>query len=187
MDTGMATVDAYRVLNVRPDAHAAVIRAAFHALAALNHPDVDRSPEADARMAELNRAYAEVRTPEARAEYDRRGGSAAVPDVVSPAPAAAPVASSDARPGSTHRDTVQPPPARRATGEISATIDFGRYDGWTLAELAKHDPDYLRWLNRHTSGLRYRREIGERLAASAATATVAPKTQARRGWSRLGL
>lgn len=38
-------------------------------------------------------------------------------------------------------------------------IDFGHYAGQTIAELAKRDPDYLRWLARHPSGARYRAEI----------------------------
>ncbi|HEY7847323.1 MAG TPA: hypothetical protein VIC83_03910 [Candidatus Limnocylindria bacterium] len=38
-------------------------------------------------------------------------------------------------------------------------LDFGHYAGRTIAELAAADPDYLRWLERHPSGTRYRAEI----------------------------
>lgn len=38
-------------------------------------------------------------------------------------------------------------------------LDFGHYAGWTIAELATTDPDYLLWLERHPSGVRYRSEI----------------------------
>jgi hypothetical protein len=38
-------------------------------------------------------------------------------------------------------------------------LDFGHYSGYTIAELAARDPDYLRWLERHPSGTRYRKEI----------------------------
>lgn len=38
-------------------------------------------------------------------------------------------------------------------------LDFGHYAGSTLEELARVDPDYLRWLARHPSGVRYRAEI----------------------------
>lgn len=38
-------------------------------------------------------------------------------------------------------------------------LDFGHYAGRTLEELAGVDPDYLRWLERHPSGARYRAEI----------------------------
>ena len=40
-------------------------------------------------------------------------------------------------------------------------LNFGRYEGWTLYELSRKDPEYLRWLARHSSGLRYRREISK--------------------------
>ena len=46
------------------------------------------------------------------------------------------------------------------------TLDFGHYAGRTVAELANEDPDYLRWLARHPSGVRYRAEI-KRVLASA--------------------
>jgi hypothetical protein len=39
------------------------------------------------------------------------------------------------------------------------TLDFGHYAGRTIEELAATDPDYLRWLERHPSGTRYRAEI----------------------------
>ncbi len=41
----------------------------------------------------------------------------------------------------------------------SARLDFGRYQGWTLREVARGDLNYLRWLSRHASGARHREEI----------------------------
>ena len=38
-------------------------------------------------------------------------------------------------------------------------LDFGHHAGRTIEELAEADPDYLRWLERHPSGTRYRAEI----------------------------
>jgi hypothetical protein len=38
-------------------------------------------------------------------------------------------------------------------------LDFGHYAGSLIADLATIDPDYLRWLERHPSGVRYRAEI----------------------------
>jgi uncharacterized protein (DUF3820 family) len=38
-------------------------------------------------------------------------------------------------------------------------LDFGHYAGRTIEELAVEDPDYLQWLERHPSGVRYRGEI----------------------------
>lgn len=46
------------------------------------------------------------------------------------------------------------------------TVDFGHHAGRTIQELAAIDPDYLHWLARHPSGVRYRAEI-QRVLASA--------------------
>lgn len=48
----------------------------------------------------------------------------------------------------------------------SSTIDFGHHAGRTIAELADEDPEYLRWLARHPSGVRYRAEIRRVLASA---------------------
>jgi curved DNA-binding protein CbpA len=159
--------DAYRVLNVRPDAHQAVVKAAYRALAALYHPDVNPGADAVRKMAALNRAYEEVRTPDRRAVYDKLG-------TVTPSTKAWAMGG------------TAPPPARRADNADSGVIDFGRYDGWTIADLARHDPEYLRWLSRHTSGARFRREIDERLGAAAAASAPPKPTPRRRMWSRSG-
>ena len=41
----------------------------------------------------------------------------------------------------------------------SPTLDFGPYEGHSIAEIAKHDPRYLRSISRQSRGLRYRRAI----------------------------
>jgi curved DNA-binding protein CbpA len=139
------STDAYRVLQIRPDAEAAVVNAAFRALARQYHPD-GAAPD-PAKMAAVNRAYALVRTPELRAAYDRQRESIAKP--VGPG-----------RPMSPNVGAPPPPSMLRPSGSV---LSFGRYAGWTIGELARHDPDYLRWLSRHSSGLRYREEIRSRL------------------------
>jgi hypothetical protein len=65
-----------------------------------------------------------------------------------------------------------PPPQSRRTNassaaSTSAKLESGRYAGWTLKDLAGHDPDYLKWLARHSSGLRYRKEISLILGSKA--------------------
>lgn len=44
-------------------------------------------------------------------------------------------------------------------------LDFGHHVGRTIEELATVDPDYLHWLERHPSGVRYRAEIHRVLGA----------------------
>lgn len=41
----------------------------------------------------------------------------------------------------------------------ASRLDFGHHAGRTIQELASIDPDYLHWLARHPSGVRYRKEI----------------------------
>jgi curved DNA-binding protein CbpA len=139
-------VDPYRVLQVVPSAEQEVIHAAYRALALKYHPDRDRSGRAQRRMLELNAAYALVRSEEARAAWERS---------LHPQPQAG-------------RNRVAPPPRSESAG---TRIPFGRYQGWTLRDLARRDPEYLRWLSRHSSGIGYRTEIYQilgRMGASAA-------------------
>lgn len=67
--------DHYRVLQVDPDAEAEVISAAYRRLAAKYHPDVNHTPQAAARMREINVAYDVLGDSERRAEYDRARGA----------------------------------------------------------------------------------------------------------------
>lgn len=141
-------IDPYRVLQVAPTCDQEVLRAAYRALARKYHPDRDPSRHAQQRMGELNEAFAMVRETATRERHDRAVRNAAF------APLSAGVAS--------------PPPPRSAAA--GTRLEFGRYSGWTLRDLARHDPDYLRWLSRHASGLRYRTEIYGILGRMGATA-----------------
>jgi hypothetical protein len=52
-----------------------------------------------------------------------------------------------------------PGAAQGGTSAGDVQLDFGRYAGWSIRALAQKDPDYLRWLARHSSGIRFRSEI----------------------------
>jgi len=149
----MAVTDPYRVLQVAPGAEQEVVNAAYRALALKYHPDRDASSAAARRMQQLNQAFALVRDPLVRAQWDAAQAEASRPVGVA-----------------TRRSASVPPPARSSAA--GSRLEFGRYAGWTLRDLARQDPDYLRWLSRHASGLRYRTEIyqilGRMAAASAA-------------------
>jgi hypothetical protein len=56
-------------------------------------------------------------------------------------------------------ETVPVGPGERQTSFDPRRLDFGHYAGSSIEELAASDPDYLRWLSRHPSGVRYRGEI----------------------------
>ncbi|HVA87673.1 MAG TPA: DnaJ domain-containing protein [Candidatus Saccharimonadales bacterium] len=140
--------DFYRVLQVDPAAEPEVIRAAYRALARKYHPDV--SGGSDDRMVPINRAWAVLANPVMRAAYDRgRGALAARPPV--------------AAPHETHGTSI---PSERPPGRPSGTVlTFGRYEGWSLGQLAQHDPDFLEWFARAPIGRAYRAEIDVLLAA----------------------
>jgi len=60
----------YKVLAVDPSADPDVISAAYRALSKKFHPDVNKTPEAEARMRELNRAYDMLKDPAQRRQVD---------------------------------------------------------------------------------------------------------------------
>jgi len=67
--------DYYEVLGVPRDADAKTIKAAFRKLALRHHPDRSKEPDAEERFKEVAEAYAVLRDPQKRADYDARGFS----------------------------------------------------------------------------------------------------------------
>ena len=65
--------DYYQILGVARDASAEAIKKAFRKLARKYHPDVSKEPDAEARMKEVNEAYAVLADTEKRAAYDQLG------------------------------------------------------------------------------------------------------------------
>jgi curved DNA-binding protein len=144
----------YRVLMVDPTADKEIISVVYRKLAQRYHPDVDASPEAARKMAEINDAFAVLRDPAKRVKYDadlasrrdRRGSDRLV-----------------RRPGEVAFGAAGIPEGP-AEGSV---IEFGRYSGWTLGQIRRADPDFLEWLMRVPSGRQYRQEIAALLRRSA--------------------
>ena len=165
--------DAYAVLHVEPSTSRELISALYRALARRFHPD-GPTPDA-ARMREINRAYNEIKTPELRRRYDAARRRVPVGPGRSAAPAAAaadpaPAAAADPAPfDPSHMATSKGGTARageslrarlaRRSASFGGLLDIGPYAGWRVVEVARRDPEYLRWLSRHPSGVRFRREI----------------------------
>ena len=168
--------DLYDVLQVSPHAEVEVIRAAYRALARKYHPDHGGDAH---RMVVLNDAWDVLGDPTRRAAYDasRIGASN------QPTPAAAtPSETVTPREAVTPRDTdathAGPPPGRPS----GTVLDFGRYAGWSLGEIARHDMDYLEWLQRATFGRRLRAEI-EALLAPRRGPAAAGRAPSSRQWN----
>lgn len=64
------TGDCYAILGVHPGAEDVVIGAAYRALMRHYHPDTNPDPQAQIRAREITAAYALLRDPDKRAEYD---------------------------------------------------------------------------------------------------------------------
>jgi DnaJ-class molecular chaperone len=151
----------YKLLQVDPSADADVIAAAHRVLARRLHPETDFSGIDGYRRTELDRALRVLSDPEQRRAYDERLAESdgnGYPSV--------PVGPGFGQQGYTLGDRIQSRDTDRAR---SMRIDFGRYAGHSLGDLVRSDPDYLRWLSRHSSGIRYRSAIMRLLAEQEAT------------------
>lgn len=205
----MPSPDLYRILQVHPTAEPEVIQAAYRRLARKYHPDAEGGSEA--RMAELNAAYAVLGDPVLRADFDRRhGGSdpafeadprerAPTADSVPPARATRPQpvpedVSPDQGPGRNPVGSGYDPATMGRSQEAGSAglppgqpwgsvLTFGRYAGWSLGEVARVDPEFLEWLDRMTIGRLYREEIDTLLRRSGRRRT-APSDPTRRGLFR---
>jgi len=168
----MTTIDHYKRLQVDPEADAAVIRAAYRVLAARHHPDVGGS---EGVMTELNGAWSVLSDPARRRAYDRERRLRNGTDRWDPYAAS-------------YAATDGPAPAAAGSapaGSYGTVLEFGRYAGWSIPEVAVRDPDYLEWLIRTPNGRRYRTEIEEAIAPSAvATATPPSRRPAGVRWRR---
>ena len=65
--------DYYKTLGVAREATIDAIKKAYRKLARKYHPDVSKEPDAEARMREVNEAYAVLSDAEKRAAYDQLG------------------------------------------------------------------------------------------------------------------
>jgi curved DNA-binding protein CbpA len=158
--------DPYEVLQVQPGAEPEVVRAAYRVLARKYHPDLGGDAT---RMVALNDAWDVLGDPVRRAAYDASRAEESSreaptarnwPSGAAPSAASAPAPT---RPTQTPFGTAPAPVDNRAgppPGHPSGTVlDFGRYAGWSLGEIARYDLDYLEWLQRATFGRRLRAEI----------------------------
>jgi curved DNA-binding protein CbpA len=187
--------DPYAVLGVAHDAEASAIAAAYRALARQHHPDVAPDEGALQRMAEINAAWTILRDPRRRWAWDRAnrvirtpGGAsgAAGAGAAGAGPASAPPDHAASARGNGHAGRVawrRGPNGEGAAGPPpgsprGSVLPFGRHIGWSLGEIARVDPGYLRWLADRREGEPYREEIAALLAAMTAREPDASRSSA---------
>ena len=73
------------------------------------------------------------------------------------------------------------PPPGNPSGSV---MNFGRYDGWSLGEIARADLEYLEWLDRMPIGRPYRDEIDAILRQAGRRRSAAAEQRDRRGLFR---
>ena len=140
-----SSADHYRILQVDPSADVDVIQAAYRVLARRFHPDLAGN---DAMMKQLNAAWEILGHKDRRADYDRsraNGGQGAQAAIVTSAPGTRQMSPDHAG-----------PPKGRAFGTV---LTYGRYEGWSLGQVALVDPDFLEWMRSVPGGRYLRPEI----------------------------
>ena len=206
--------DAYKVLQVDSEAEDEVIQAAYRRLARKYHPDMAGGLEAASRMAAINAAWELIGEPDARAAYDlarRSGGGGHVPGGGAgsteattpvttpprPEPSQPPPPETVSRDWTSGRSTqgggfdasmrapdglgAAGPPPGQPSGSV---MNFGRYNGWSLGEIARRDIEYIEWLDRTPIGRQYREEIDAILRAAGRRRSADTDSTERRGLFR---
>ena len=158
----------YQLLMVDPGVDDDVLTVVYRRLvqrANLAYEDYARRRD---RLSVLEQAYAVLHDPERRRRYDLRVAGVAAHDaqpIASEPVAKEPEAVTSITPP---REVVPVAPAPKAVPVASSgaqrILDFGRYAGMTLRQIALRDPDYLEWLRRTPGGRHLQSDISVVLA-----------------------
>jgi curved DNA-binding protein CbpA len=73
------------------------------------------------------------------------------------------------------------PPPGRPSGTV---LNFGRYAGWSLGEVARDDLEYIEWLDRAPIGRNYRQEIDDILRSAGRRRSATKEASDRHGLYR---
>ena len=192
----MAKRDPHDVLGVPRDAGQSTIKAAWRRLAREHHPDLTpndpaATERATRRMAEINRAYAELRASWGDGATGGPGGNGRAkgppeprptrpvtgrvdttatfrPRNTTTGPRARPLGQAPFRSDRLQREPLRasqpngplarrrqrnfrPPPPPSLEDARALTIEFGKFHGHTLGQIAEFEPTYIDWLARTIS------------------------------------
>jgi curved DNA-binding protein CbpA len=73
------------------------------------------------------------------------------------------------------------PPPGRPSGSV---LTFGRYNGWSLGEIARYDLEYIEWLDRTPIGRTFREELDTILRSTGRRRAASTEATERRGLFR---
>ncbi len=130
---GEAFIDHYRTLQVDPAADPDVVQAAYRVLARKLHPDLTGD---ESGMKRLNRAWDALRDPAKRAAFDEDRAA----ELATAGRAPTPMPKNLVKP--LVDDHAGPPPG----SPLGPVVTFGRYEGWSIGEIARYDKPFLEWL-----------------------------------------
>jgi curved DNA-binding protein CbpA len=112
------------------------------------------------------------------------GGAAREPEIVSPDWTSGRSSQGSGYDESMHKaqghGAAGPPPGRPS----GTVLNFGRYAGWSLGEVARHDLEYIEWLDRAPIGRNYRQEIDEILRSTGRRKSATSEASDRHGLYR---
>ena len=161
--------DPYRTLGVATDATDEIVRKAYHSRARRAHPDLVGAGGLNDMQA-LNWAWALLKDPVRRAEYDKghdlpgpSAGAHAAKEAEKPQPAATATPDSRGFGGKPHWTGAAGKPPGRPWGPV---VDFGIYAGWSIGEIGRRDRGYLIWLQDRVEARTIRPDIERLLAAT---------------------
>jgi curved DNA-binding protein CbpA len=163
--TSLVRRDYYGLLGVDPRAERSAIHRAYRDMARRFHPDVTGD---ESTMKLINAAWDVLRDATRRATYDAERGTPSQSTIVAGAPAPS-----------------QPDHAGRPPGKpFGPVLTYGRYEGWSLGEIASVDPAYLEWL-RNAPGYRWLRADVDAVLKTLEPQPLAPERarQQRRGFA----
>ena len=140
----------HEVLGIIRHAEWREVRSAYLTLARRYHPD-GAAPD-EPRMAEINAAYEAL-------ERRRQMTGTHTPPLTPVGPGRQDASTRPAEQGPERGSLLWRMQAQEGRQADSPMLDFGPYAGQRIADIARHDPRYLRALSRQASGVRYRRAI----------------------------
>lgn len=155
----------YQLLMVDPSVDDDVLTVVYRRLVQRANLAYEDDGQRRERLSVIEQAYAVLHDADRRHRYDLR--VAGIPAQEDPKPVTTEPA--QVIPVESPRHVVPIKPVTKTVAVVSSggaarILDFGRYAGWSLRQIAMRDPDYLEWLRRSPGGRHLQSDISVVLA-----------------------